>query len=197
MDGARGRATDVEEMKAIQQQQMLNHQQQQQQQQLLLLQQLQRQKQQDAIMSRFPSNIDAHLRPQQHLLHRSQNPNPNPQIPLSAPNHQNSNVATTNSNPAGTVPNNNNGSSPSNLNPQQQHKAGRSNPMELQMAYQDAWRVCHPDFKRPFSSLEDACERYARPRHLVSICTDVDLTRQCFHCVEFLKLSSGKVRINA
>ncbi|KVI07858.1 hypothetical protein Ccrd_013776 [Cynara cardunculus var. scolymus] len=27
------------------------------------------------------------------------------------------------------------------------------------MAYQDAWRVCHPDFKRPFSSLEDACER--------------------------------------
>jgi hypothetical protein len=28
------------------------------------------------------------------------------------------------------------------------------------MAYQDAWRVCHPDFKRPFGSLEDACERF-------------------------------------
>nr|GMD55027.1 RNA polymerase sigma factor sigA-like [Ipomoea batatas] len=35
-----------------------------------------------------------------------------------------------------------------------------SNTAELQMAYQDAWRVCHPDFKRPFSSLEDACERF-------------------------------------
>ncbi|GAY43196.1 hypothetical protein CUMW_072660 [Citrus unshiu] len=33
------------------------------------------------------------------------------------------------------------------------------NQVELQMAYQDAWRVCHPDFKRPFTSLEDACER--------------------------------------
>ncbi|KAJ0539062.1 putative GLTSCR protein region [Helianthus annuus] len=31
------------------------------------------------------------------------------------------------------------------------------------MAYEDAWRVCHPDFKRPFSSLEDACERYNFP----------------------------------
>nr|AFK40817.1 unknown [Lotus japonicus] len=41
------------------------------------------------------------------------------------------------------------------------------NPMELQMAYQDAWRVCHPDFKRPFSSLEDACERLL-PYHVVA-----------------------------
>ncbi|KHN11745.1 hypothetical protein glysoja_006198 [Glycine soja] len=39
--------------------------------------------------------------------------------------------------------------------------------MELQMAYQDAWRVCHPDFKRPFSSLEDACERLL-PYHVVA-----------------------------
>ncbi|KAI3819044.1 hypothetical protein L1987_12866 [Smallanthus sonchifolius] len=35
------------------------------------------------------------------------------------------------------------------------------------MAYQDAWRVCHPDFKRPFSSLEDACERLL-PYHVVA-----------------------------
>lgn len=31
----------------------------------------------------------------------------------------------------------------------------------LKMAYEDAWRVCHPDFNRPFSSLEDACHRPA------------------------------------
>ncbi|KAL9344743.1 hypothetical protein Peur_062418 [Populus x canadensis] len=35
------------------------------------------------------------------------------------------------------------------------------------MAYQDAWRVCHPDFKRPFASLEDACERLL-PYHVVA-----------------------------
>ncbi|PPS00571.1 hypothetical protein GOBAR_AA20088 [Gossypium barbadense] len=35
------------------------------------------------------------------------------------------------------------------------------------MAYQDALRVCHPDFKRPFSSLEDACERLL-PYHVVA-----------------------------
>ncbi|KAG6382388.1 hypothetical protein SASPL_157943 [Salvia splendens] len=35
------------------------------------------------------------------------------------------------------------------------------------LAYQDAWRVCHPDFKRPFSSLEDACERLL-PYHVVA-----------------------------
>ncbi|KAK9095666.1 hypothetical protein Scep_027135 [Stephania cephalantha] len=35
------------------------------------------------------------------------------------------------------------------------------------MAYQDAWRVCHPDIKRPFSSLEDACERLL-PYHVVA-----------------------------
>ncbi|GJT52153.1 putative reverse transcriptase domain-containing protein [Tanacetum coccineum] len=30
------------------------------------------------------------------------------------------------------------------------------------MACDDAWRVCHPDFKQPFSSLEDACQRLSR-----------------------------------
>ncbi|XP_027103414.1 uncharacterized protein [Coffea arabica] len=177
---------------AAAQQQMIN---QQQQQQILLLQQLQRQKQQDAIMSRFPSNIDAHLRPQQHLLHRSQtansnpnpNPNPNPNHQISATsNHPtlNSAVPTTtatatsapaptaavanhnNSNSNNSMSNNNNSSS-SNPQQQQQHKVSRANPAELQMAYQDAWRVCHPDFKRPFSSLEDACERLL-PYHVVA-----------------------------
>lgn len=163
MEGTRGRAaaTDMEEVKVMTQQQ-----------QLLFL--LQRQKQHESMMSRFPSNIDAHLRPQQHLMHRSQspissptpnpNPNSNPQVPLPYSNHQNPNATTANVNPTATTPNNNNGSSSSNLNPQQQQqqqqKASRGNPVELQMAYQDAWRVCHPDFRRPFSSLEDACERY-------------------------------------
>ncbi|KAK6122877.1 hypothetical protein DH2020_043403 [Rehmannia glutinosa] len=103
-------------------------QQQQLMQQQLLLQQIQRQK--DAI-SRFPSNIDAHLRPQHHILHhRPQNPNSTTQqiIPNNPPN-PNSSTTPTNINP-----------------PQQQHKAS------LQLAYQDAWRVCHPDVKRPFSS---------------------------------------------
>ncbi|KAK6122807.1 hypothetical protein DH2020_043450 [Rehmannia glutinosa] len=118
-------------------------QQQQLMQQQLLLQQIQRQK--DAI-SRFPSNIDAHLRPQHHILHhRPQNPNSTTQqiIPNNPPN-PNSSTTPTNINP-----------------PQQQHKAS------LQLAYQDAWRVCHPDVKRPFSSLEDACERLL-PYHVVA-----------------------------
>ncbi|XP_038998219.1 basic-leucine zipper transcription factor A-like isoform X2 [Hibiscus syriacus] len=51
---------------------------------------------------------------------------------------------------------------------QQQQKQTRPlNQAELQMAYQDALRVCHPDFKRPFSSLEDACERLL-PYHVVA-----------------------------
>ncbi|GFP84911.1 hypothetical protein PHJA_000634900 [Phtheirospermum japonicum] len=39
--------------------------------------------------------------------------------------------------------------------------------IDAHLAYQDAWRVCHPDFKRPFSSLEDACERLL-PYHVVA-----------------------------
>lgn len=31
--------------------------------------------------------------------------------------------------------------------------------LEVEMARQDAFRVCNPDVRRPFSSLEDACER--------------------------------------
>ncbi|CAA0820124.1 Unknown protein [Striga hermonthica] len=116
-------------------------------QQQLMLQQIQRQK--DA-MSRFPSNIDAHLRPQLHhppiLHHRPLNPNsiiPNP-----------------NNNPNNPAPNNP-PPPPQQQQQQQHHKAS------LQLAYQDAWRVCHPDFKRPFSSLEDACERLL-PYHVVA-----------------------------
>ncbi|CAI9755290.1 unnamed protein product [Fraxinus pennsylvanica] len=131
----------------------------QQQQQFLLLQQLQRQKQQQDAISRFPSNIDAHLRPpQHHLLHQRPHTSAQPQ-------HQHSQIPNANSipnlphpqNPTSSNPNNNTAQNPQ----QQQHKAS------LQLAYQDAWRVCHPDFKRPFSSLEDACERLL-PYHVVA-----------------------------
>lgn len=38
---------------------------------------------------------------------------------------------------------------------------------ELELAQQDAWKICNPDIKRPFSSLEDACERIL-PYHVVA-----------------------------
>ncbi|KAF9626773.1 hypothetical protein IFM89_039489 [Coptis chinensis] len=123
-----------------QQQQLLLQQQHQQQQQFLLLQQYQQQQQQQQqAISRFPSNIDAHLRPLGSLQHRQQS--------------QQQQSPTPNSN--------------SNSNLQQKANRGQGNPVELEMAYQDAWRVCHPDIKRPFSSLEDACERLL-PYHVVA-----------------------------
>ncbi|KAJ8762716.1 hypothetical protein K2173_012208 [Erythroxylum novogranatense] len=153
-----------------QQQQQKQHQQQQQQQQLLLLQQLQKQahqqQQKSAAISRFPSNIDAHLRtpgiPRPPSL-QPQTPTPIPNNPTPTP--------TPNPNPSpNPSPNPNPNSNPNpSLQQQQQQKAIRPpvNQVELQMAYQDAWRVCHPDFKRPFSSLEDACERLL-PYHVVA-----------------------------
>ncbi|KAJ8537037.1 hypothetical protein K7X08_035438 [Anisodus acutangulus] len=146
----------MEEAKVLTQQQLMM-QQQQHQQQLLLLQQIQRQKQQQQqdAMARFPSNIDVHLRPQQ-LLHRtinSQNQNPNP---------------SSSNNPSSQIPNQQ-GINPGPTQQQQNlpRVAPESNRVELQMAYQDAWRVCHPDFKRPFTSVEDACERLL-PYHVVA-----------------------------
>lgn len=130
-----------------QQQQQQQH---QQQQQFLLLQQIQQQHKQQQAISRFPSNIDAHLRPlqrpiinqQQHQQHQQQNPNPNPNL-LQNPNPMSMNPQLR----------------PPNRTQTQPSQTPPANQAELQMAYQDAWRVCHPDFKRPFSSLEDACER--------------------------------------
>lgn len=39
--------------------------------------------------------------------------------------------------------------------------------MEVDMARQDVLRVCNPDIKRPFSSIEDACDRLL-PYHVVA-----------------------------
>ncbi|KAK9062809.1 hypothetical protein SSX86_019999 [Deinandra increscens subsp. villosa] len=145
-----------------QQQQFLMQQQHQNQQQLhqqqfLLLQQIQQQHKQQQAISRFPSNIDAHLRPlqrqinnQQPQLHQNPNPNPNANL-LQNPNPMALNSQIRPPNRTQAVPS----ASPP------------ANQAELQMAYQDAWRVCHPDFKRPFSSLEDACERLL-PYHVVA-----------------------------
>ncbi|PHU23395.1 hypothetical protein BC332_08502 [Capsicum chinense] len=157
----------MEEAKALAQQQLLMQQQQQQQQQLILLQQFQRQKQQQQqdAMARFPSNIDVHLRPQQ-LLHRPVNPNPNLN-PNPNPSSSSSN------NPSGQIGNQQSSGTAQQQQQQQQQQqkmnrvAPETNRIELQMAYQDAWRVCHPDFKRPFTSLEDACERLL-PYHVVA-----------------------------
>ncbi|XP_042043272.1 putative mediator of RNA polymerase II transcription subunit 26 [Salvia splendens] len=148
------------------------HQQQQQQQQQLLQQQLlmqQIQRQKDA-MSRFPSNIDAHLRPQgqapaQHpsLLQSRPLTSPNPN-PNSAPQQPNQLHPNSNPNPN---PNPNSSSASTTVINQQQQQQQQQHKASLQLAYQDAWRVCHPDFKRPFSSLEDACERLL-PYHVVA-----------------------------
>lgn len=154
----------MEETKALggnhpqQQQQLLYQhqlQQQQRQQQMLLLQQLQKQQQQQqqqAAMSRFPSNIDVHLRPPGMIQNRPinpppQNPTPNPSSGTNLGQH---------------TPNFQQQQQQQMMQQQQQQQQKLMRPLnhiELQFAYQDAWRVCHPDFKRPFSSLEDACER--------------------------------------
>lgn len=118
----------------MQQQQQM----QQRQQQLFLMQHhLQRQQQQQAAMSRFPNAPGL-------IQNRPVNPafhNPNVQQQQQRPMVMMM--------------------QPSQQQQQQEKKQMRPlNQMELQFAYQDAWRVCHPDYKRPFVSLEDACERF-------------------------------------
>ncbi|KAM7274062.1 hypothetical protein ACFE04_028726 [Oxalis oulophora] len=54
-----------------------------------------------------------------------------------------------------------------NLQQQQNLQEKAVNQADLQMAYQDAMRVCNPEIERPFSSLQDACERLI-PYHVVS-----------------------------
>ncbi|KAL9290171.1 putative GLTSCR protein region [Arabidopsis thaliana] len=146
----------------LQQQQLLLQMQQQQQmqqrqQQLFLMQHLQKQHQQQAAMSMFPPNADAHLRSPGLIPNRPVNPflqnaNPNPNLIQQANKFQQQQQQ----------------QMMMMMMQQQQQKLMRpSNQLEIQFAYQDAWRVCHPDFKRPFASLEDACERLL-PYHVVA-----------------------------
>ncbi|KAK4789324.1 hypothetical protein SAY86_020643 [Trapa natans] len=144
------------------QQHQHQHQQQQQQRQLLLLQQLQKQQQQAAAMSRFPSNIDAHLRPSG-LAQRLAQQNPNIGAESASSNLQQQKLLQQQLQQQKQIQ-----QQQHQQQQQQQQKAIRpEGQMELQMAYQDAWKVCHPDFKRPFSSLEDACERLL-PYHVIA-----------------------------
>ncbi|CAM8976549.1 unnamed protein product [Rhodiola kirilowii] len=158
MDEAKALAQRQQQMILQVQHQHQQQQQQQQQQQMLMLQQLQHQKQQ--AMSRFPSNIDAHLRtPGIHRpmlnpnFHQQPNPSPNPN-PNSGAESLNQNQPLSHGVSA---------------QQQQQQRMIRppANQTELHLAYQDAWRVCHPDYRRAFASIEDACERLL-PYHVVA-----------------------------
>jgi len=130
---------------------------QQLQRQLFLMQQAQSHPQQlsQQAMSRFPSNIDAHLRPLGPVrFQQPQQPQPQPQ----------------------PQPSHSQGPSQSPLqaaqqaSPQQQQQAAaaqaqaqvaRVRSPEMEMALQDAMRVCNPDVKTPFQSIEDVVNRCA------------------------------------
>ncbi|CAL4906842.1 unnamed protein product [Urochloa decumbens] len=146
------------------------HQQQLQRQLFLMQQQAQAQGQphpqqlSQQAMSRFPSNIDAHLRPLGPLrFHQpQQQPQPQPQPQPSQPPHS-----------QGPSPSPSQGapqqSSPHQQQQQQQAaaaaqaqaqaQAARVRSPEMEMALQDAMRVCNPDIKTPFQSIEDAVNR--------------------------------------
>ncbi|GJM95704.1 hypothetical protein PR202_ga12480 [Eleusine coracana subsp. coracana] len=106
-------------------------------------------------MSRFPSNIDAHLRPlgplrfqqpqpQPQAQPQSQGPSPSPSQPPPPPQQQQQATAQAQA---------------------QAQARGRS--PEMEMALQDAMRVCNPDIKTPFQSVEDAVNRLL-PYHIVA-----------------------------
>ncbi|KAL6622866.1 hypothetical protein ACP70R_032745 [Stipagrostis hirtigluma subsp. patula] len=116
-------------------------------------------------MSRFPSNIDAHLRPLGSLrFHQPQPQQPHSQGPSPPPSQ----------------------SQPS---PQQQQQAqaaaaaaaqaqaqaqARVRSPEVEMALQDAMRVCNPDIKTPFQSIEDAVNSYGRIAcHFICLCPGI------------------------
>uniref|UniRef100_A0A0D3HUB4 GLTSCR protein conserved domain-containing protein n=1 Tax=Oryza barthii TaxID=65489 RepID=A0A0D3HUB4_9ORYZ len=149
---------------------------QQLQRQIFLMQQAQAQSQSQAqghaptpqqlsqqAMSRFPSNIDAHLRPLGPIRFQ-QPPQPQPQPPQPPPQPQ----------PQQQQPHSGAPSpSQSQVSPQQQQAAAmaaaaaRVRSPEVEMALQDAMRVCNPDIKTPFQSLEDAVNRLL-PYHVVA-----------------------------
>ena len=157
----------MEEAKSLAQQQQLmlqhhldqqqqHHLQRHQHQQMLFLQhQIQQQQhfqqQQAAAFSRFPANhpgssFRSPLQPQsQQIPLINPNPSSNPLLISNLPQNPNPNL----------IPNSPPPAAASSAVP----KVNR-NTAEIQMAYQDLWKVCHPDYNTPFSSLEDACERF-------------------------------------
>ncbi|KAJ6825264.1 uncharacterized protein M6B38_381095 [Iris pallida] len=117
------------------------------------------QQQQQAAMSRFPSNIDAHLRApglRSNVQHK-------PTTAAGAGNASSSSPALA-------------AAAHSQFQQhQQQAKAAvagggggiRGSPVEAEMVQQDLTKICKPDFKRPFASVEDAVFRLL-PYHVVS-----------------------------
>uniref|UniRef100_A0A0D9XZ59 GLTSCR protein conserved domain-containing protein n=1 Tax=Leersia perrieri TaxID=77586 RepID=A0A0D9XZ59_9ORYZ len=111
-------------------------------------------------MSRFPSNIDAHLRPLGPIRFQ-QPPQPQPQQAAAGaqapPPSQQQQSGGPSPSPS---------QSQSQASPQQQQQqaaaaaaaaaAARARGPEVEMALQDAMRVCNPDIKTPFQSIEDA-----------------------------------------
>ncbi|VAI14816.1 unnamed protein product [Triticum turgidum subsp. durum] len=148
---------------------------QQLQRQLFLMQQAQAQAQAQAqphpqaqqlsqqAMSRFPSNIDAHLRPLG--PHRFQQPAPSQLQTPPQPHSQ--------------------GQPHPQPSPQQAAQARVRSP-EVEMALQDAMRVCNPDIKTPFHSLEDAVSRCAfhiptLAFYFLDLLCDIDLDYFAWH----------------
>uniref|UniRef100_A0A0E0MM83 GLTSCR protein conserved domain-containing protein n=1 Tax=Oryza punctata TaxID=4537 RepID=A0A0E0MM83_ORYPU len=109
-------------------------------------------------MSRFPSNIDAHLRPLGPI--RFQQP-PQQQPPQPQPPQQQQQPHSGGPSPSQSQ------ASPQQQQQQQQQQqaaamaaaAARVRSPEVEMALQDAMRVCNPDIKTPFQSIEDAVNR--------------------------------------
>jgi hypothetical protein len=134
---------------------------QQLQRQLFLMQQAQAQSQPQShpqaqqlsqqAMSRFPSNIDAHLRPLG--PHRFQQPPPSQLQTQPQPHSQGPSLSQSQPSPQ-----------------QQQAPQARGRSPEVEMALQDAMRVCNPNIKTPFQSLEDAVSRCAFPPQYTSNC---------------------------
>uniref|UniRef100_A0A0E0BSI3 GLTSCR protein conserved domain-containing protein n=1 Tax=Oryza glumipatula TaxID=40148 RepID=A0A0E0BSI3_9ORYZ len=114
-------------------------------------------------MSRFPSNIDAHLRPLGPIRFQ-QPPQPQPQPPQPPPSQPQQQQQQQQHSGAPSP-------SQSQASPQQQQQqqqqqaaamaaaAARVRSPEVEMALQDAMRVCNPDIKTPFQSIEDAVNR--------------------------------------
>ncbi|KAG2620680.1 mediator of RNA polymerase II transcription subunit 15-like [Panicum virgatum] len=118
-------------------------------------------------MSRFPSNIDAHLRPlgplRFHQPQQQQQQQPQPQPPHSQGPSQSPSQG-----PAQQAsPHHHHHPQQQAAAAQAQAQAARVRSPEMEMALQDAMRVCNPDIKTPFQSIEDAVNRLL-PYHVVA-----------------------------
>jgi hypothetical protein len=120
-------------------------------------------------MSRFPSNIDAHLRPLGPL--RFQQPQPQPQPSHSQGPSQSPSQATQQASPQQQQQQAAAAAAAAQAQAQAQAQAARVRSPEMEMALQDAMRVCNPDVKTPFQSIEDAVNRCATVGFMPNLAT--------------------------